>query len=221
MDHPCEKCGATVEDGRPFCPECRAPQIHVQVAVAAVEDEADPAAGGGTKAPSSHIPQISDSYHASQSGAGLLDRNVAKRAVFKAGALGGLIGVIIPLVGVVLAGPFAVFSYRRERVLFSGARLGLKLGAGAGAISFAIDYLLGIVRILSTHSQQEFIDKAVKSWQALGVDVSDPGVQAGIHMMFTPAGIVIALIFGMILSALLAGLFGAVTAAIIGPRVRS
>jgi ethanolamine transporter EutH len=140
--------------------------------------------------------------------------------MLKAGALGGLIGAIIPLVGVALAGTFAVFSYRRERVLFPGARLGLKLGAGAGAIAFAIDYLLGIVRIFTTHSQQEFIDKAVKSWQALGVDVSDPGVQAGIHMMFTPTGIVIALIFGMILGALLAGLFGAVTAAMIGPRAR-
>ena len=211
-----------MEDGRPFCPECRAPQIHVQVGTAAGETEAvDSAAeGSGTTTPSSRLPQVYDSYHAPESREGLVDRNVAKRAVLKAGALGGLIGAIIPVVGVVLAGSFAVFSYRRERVLFSGARLGFKLGAGAGALSFAIDYVLGIVRIFSTHSQQEFVDKAVKSWQALGVDISDPGIQAGIHMMFTPAGIVIALIFGMILAAFLAGLFGAVTAAMIGPRAR-
>jgi cytochrome bd-type quinol oxidase subunit 2 len=50
--------------------------------------------------------------------------------------------------------------------------------------------------------------------------VSNPDVQAGVHMMFTPTGIVVALIFGMILGALLAGLFGAVTGAMIGPRAR-
>jgi ethanolamine transporter EutH len=192
------------------------------VAAAGEGEGVDSAASAesGLETPRFHAPQISDSYHASDSPPRLVDRNVAKRAVLKAGALGGLIGVIIPLVGVALAGPFAVFSYRRERVLFSGARLGLKLGAGAGAISFAIDYLLEIVRIFSTHSQQEFVDKAIKSWQALGVDVSNPDVQAGVHMMFTPTGIVIALIFVMILGALLAGLFGAVTAAMIGPRAR-
>jgi hypothetical protein len=34
VDHSCQQCGVTIEDGRPFCPQCRAPQIHVQVAVA-------------------------------------------------------------------------------------------------------------------------------------------------------------------------------------------
>src|SRR5271155_6255089 len=29
MDHPCHKCGHTVEDGKPFCSECGAPQIRV------------------------------------------------------------------------------------------------------------------------------------------------------------------------------------------------
>src|SRR4030088_2291784 len=32
VEHPCQKCGTMVEDGRPFCPQCRTPQIHVQVA---------------------------------------------------------------------------------------------------------------------------------------------------------------------------------------------
>ena len=193
------------------------------VAVAAGEAAAEEPAAAGSNALETtaiRIPQISDSYHAPEARAGLLDRNVAKRAVLKAGALGGVIGVIIPLVGVVLAGTFAVFSYRRERVLFPGARLGLKLGAAAGAVSFAIDYVLEMVRIFSVHGQQEVIDRVVKTWQALGVDLSDPRVQDAIRMMFTPAGLALGLIFGMILAALMAGLSGAVTAAIIGPRAR-
>jgi hypothetical protein len=175
---------------------------------------------GGGQTPNLRVAEMSDSYHAPDSPAGLVDRNVAKRAVLKAGALGGLIGVIVPVVGVALAGSFAVFSYRRERALLSGARLGMKLGAGAGAISFAIDYLVGIVQIFITHSQQEFFEKALKSWQALGVDLSNPDLQTGAHMMFTPIGIAISLIFAMILGAFLGGLFGAVTAAMIRRRTR-
>src|SRR4029077_18429785 len=37
VEHPCQKCGTTVEHGRPFCPQCRAPQIHVQVAISDAE----------------------------------------------------------------------------------------------------------------------------------------------------------------------------------------
>ena len=29
MDHPCHKCGHSVEDGKPFCAQCGAPQIRV------------------------------------------------------------------------------------------------------------------------------------------------------------------------------------------------
>jgi hypothetical protein len=29
MDHPCYKCGHSVEDGKPFCSQCGAPQIRV------------------------------------------------------------------------------------------------------------------------------------------------------------------------------------------------
>src|SRR5437899_8344105 len=32
MDHPCHKCGQTVEDGVPFCAHCAAPQIRVAIA---------------------------------------------------------------------------------------------------------------------------------------------------------------------------------------------
>ena len=40
MDHPCYKCGHSVEDGKPFCLECGAPQIRV-----AMPEPAAPVAG--------------------------------------------------------------------------------------------------------------------------------------------------------------------------------
>src|SRR5207302_5475031 len=32
MDHPCHKCGHSVEDGKAFCAQCGGPQIRVAVA---------------------------------------------------------------------------------------------------------------------------------------------------------------------------------------------
>src|ERR1700737_1034985 len=32
MDHPCHKCGHSIEDGKAFCAQCGAPQIRVAVA---------------------------------------------------------------------------------------------------------------------------------------------------------------------------------------------
>jgi len=36
MDHSCYKCGHSVEDGKPFCGQCGAPQIRVPMPEAAV-----------------------------------------------------------------------------------------------------------------------------------------------------------------------------------------
>src|SRR5271163_4437797 len=37
MDHPCHKCGHSIEDGKAFCTECGAPQIRVTIPEAAPE----------------------------------------------------------------------------------------------------------------------------------------------------------------------------------------
>jgi len=210
-----------VEDGRPFCPQCRAPQIHVQMAGSAVEapDSESPASDAAATSPI-RIPSISTSYRPAEAPPGLIDRGVALRAALKAGALGGVVGMILPPVGLVLAGTVAVFSYRRERGLFLGARIGWRVGGAAGALAFAIDYVLEIVRIFTTHSQQQIIDQAVKTWQSLGVNSNDPGFQTGMRMLFTPGGMLIGLVSGMLIAALVAGLSGWITAAIITPRTR-
>ena len=114
VEHPCLQCGTTVEDGRPFCPQCRAPQIHVQVAV--------PDAGVATglnPAPDEFSPAIVQAGHfdrpSTKAGtkAGTMDRGIAVRAALKAGVLGIFIGMI-PFLGIVLTGALAVFFYRRE-----------------------------------------------------------------------------------------------------------
>jgi hypothetical protein len=124
VEHPCQQCGATVEDGRPFCPQCRAPQIHVQVAMpdAEVAASLNPAADELA----AEIPQSGHFDRPTLSGS-TMDRSIAVRAALKAGVLGVFIG-IIPFLGIALTGALAVFFYRRK----SGSTLPAALGARLG-----------------------------------------------------------------------------------------
>jgi hypothetical protein len=216
VDHSCEKCGAVVEDGRPFCPNCRAPQIHVQVAVSALEAGAGDAPGNSLRA-ASEIPSLG---HPLTPQGGLLDRAAATRAAFKAGVIGGLVGIVLGIFGMLASGALAVYFYRRERGLVPGARIGSRLGGAAGVVSFAIDYLLTVVPVFVMHAQQAYTDKLLKFWQALGFNPSDPDIQKSIQVLFTPTGMVLTFVCGMIFAVVLAAASGAVAALLSRPASR-
>ena len=217
MDHPCEKCGAVVEDGRPFCPQCRAPQIHVQVAVPAGETAAalNDAAGGISVG----ISQVTDFDRQPAISHSLLDQGAAVRAALKAGVLGVFIGVI-PVLGIVLTGSLAAYFYRREKGFVPSPRIGWRVGAAAGVVSFAINALLIVIRVFALHAQQEYIDAITKIAQMVGYNPADPDIQAGIHNLLTPSGMTLTFFFGMIFTVVLAALGGAMAALFFRPGPR-
>ena len=133
VEHPCQKCGTTVEDGRPFCPQCRAPQIHVQVAI----PDAEVAAGLNPAADefSPEIPvetRLASSQTRQASSGSTMDRGIAVRAALKAGVLGVFIGMI-PFLGMVLTGALAVFFYRRENRVSPPTALGIASWRSSGS----------------------------------------------------------------------------------------
>jgi hypothetical protein len=138
----------------------------------------------------------------------LLDRGAATRAAIKAGVLGIFIGVI-PLLGIVLTGSLAVYFYRREKGLAPAPAIGSRLGGAAGAVSFGINSLLIIVRFFAFHAQQEYVDSMLKIAQAVGYNPSDPEIQAAVHNLFTPSGMILTFFFGMIFTVALAAVGGA------------
>src|SRR5450759_1122157 len=86
VEHPCQQCGTTVEDGRPFCPQCRAPQIHVRVATPDAEIVA-----GFNPAPDESSPEIPHAGLSARPGimtGSTMNRGIAVRAALKAGVLG-------------------------------------------------------------------------------------------------------------------------------------
>jgi hypothetical protein len=146
-----------------------------------------------------------------------MDRGIAVRAALKAGVLGVFIGMI-PLLGMVLTGALAVFFYRRENRVSPPAALGSRLGGAAGVVAFAINALMVTIRIFIFHAQQEYTDAILKIAQKFGANAADPDIQASIHNLFTPSGLVITFFFGMIFTVVLASIGGALTSRILRPR---
>ena len=218
VEPPCQQWGTTVEDGRPFCPQCRAPQIHVQVAAPDAE-----IATGVNPAQDDFSPDIPvetrfASSPARQAALGsTMDKSVAVHAALKAGVLGVFIGMI-PFLGIVLTGALAVYFYRRENGLALPAALGSRLGGAAGVVAFAINALLITIRIFIFHAGKEYTDSILKIVQKFGVNVADPDIQAGIHNLFTPSGLAITFFFGMILTVVLASVGGALASLLQRPR---
>jgi len=215
VDHSCAKCGAAVEDGRPFCPQCRAPQILVQLAVPISETAREGLSGDAF----ARIPQNAslDSPLALQPS--LLDRGAATRAAVKAGVLGFFVG-LIPLLGIVLTGSLAVYFYKREKGLVPTAGIGSRLGGAAGVVSFGINSVLIIVRFFVFHAQREYIETMLKIAQAVGYNPADPEIQAAVRNLFTPSGLVLTFFFGMIFTVALAALGGALAALALRHRSR-
>ena len=207
-----------MEDGRPFCPQCRAPQIHVQIAAAAESVTAVPEATDHLA--STRLPEARDFGSTQAVESSLYDRAVVVRSALKAGVLGVFIG-IIPFIGIVLTGSCGVYFYRREKGFAPPVRIAARVGAAAGVVSFAISSVLIVIRIVVLHAQQEYDDTVTKMARLAGYNPADPDIQAGIHSLFTPGGLVLTIFFGMIFSLALAALGGAVAALLLRPRGRS
>jgi hypothetical protein len=218
VEHLCQECGTTVEDGRPFCPQCRAPQIHVQVAVPNAEIDA-----GLNPAPDQFSPEIpvetrlASSQPRQASSASTMNKGIAVRAAIKAGVLGVFIGMI-PFLGIVLTGALGVFFYRRENGFALPAALGSRLGGAAGVVAFAINALLITIRIFVFHAQQEYFEAILKVAQRFGANAADPDLQASIHNLFTPSGLALTFFFGMIFTVVLASVGGALASLFLRPR---
>lgn len=149
----------------------------------------------------------------------LFDRGVAVRSALKAGVLGVFIGMI-PVLGIVLTGSLGVFFYRRAKQVVPPARIGARVGAAAGVVSFAINSLLIVIRIFSLHAQQEYIDAITKVAQAVGYNTADPVIQASIRNLVSPSGLALTFFFGMLLTVALSALGGALAALLFRPSSR-
>ena len=222
MEQPCYKCGQVLEEGRPFCPHCGAPQIRVLIAEPA-------AAGAFAEATSASLPA---SLPATETVPVLAVSGTWSQGL-KPCALAAIVTTLLmflglhPLVAMFSAGFLAIVLYRQRGTgVGITAASGGKLGALSGFFCFALMALLvafaAMVPDLRTKFREGILENAQKWAASHGGDAQ---VQAALDQMKTPEGFVMMLIFGGILllisSIVLGALGGALGGGIFGRRDRS
>jgi hypothetical protein len=207
-----------VEDGRPFCPQCRSPQIHVALPESGVA--ATQQSPPQQNSPQEFAPEILQTPQSAGpvASTGTLDRGIATRAAIKAGVLGFFLGMLLPFIAIVLAGGLAVFFYRRESGFVLSAALASRIGGAAGVVAVAIQSLFFTVYIFIFHRQQDYIDSVTRFVHSVGGDASASDIQASIRSLFTPAGLIVTLFFVMIFAVLLSSVGGALASLFLHPR---
>ena len=202
----CSQCGAEVEQGVPFCPACRAPQIRVG------RSEAEPAVSPETwparlEVPAATIPTKPE-----------FDRRRARRSALVSGGLLVMVMLLPPLapfaiLWMLLAGALSATLYQR-RARRATAGEGARLGITAGFFAFAIVTVLSgasaalALAILSPAEIRAALQTQLTRTLA---NNPDPAVRQTLEQMLTPHGIVLAfvsLFIGLIVLCGLGGMLG-------------
>ncbi len=193
MDHSCPKCGAPVDSGKPFCPQCAAPQIRVAVQPSpATLSAADPQTVAHVSAAALPTGRLSwsDAWRASLVG------GLCSAFAFAIGL--GVLGL-----GMLAGGIVSVSAYRRRRPdmhLSTGA--GARLGALSGCFGFvlltALAPLLAFVADRGQELRQFVLDLLKQATSS-----TDPQFVEAFKQFQTPEGQAILLVmffFGLLVA---------------------
>jgi DNA-directed RNA polymerase, subunit E'''' len=217
MEKSCYKCGQVMEEGRPFCPHCSAPQIRVLIT--------EPVAVATPLGETGFLPQAQGTLPAAQT-VPVLAVPVQWSRAFKPCALAAGIATLLmflgltPAVATFCAGFLAVVFYRHAQPGVSiKAGQGARVGALAGLLCFGVIAFVSVLVVtipdLGSRVQQQIAENAQK-WAA--AHPGDTRIQNALEVLKTPEGIVMMLIMLLILSIVLATLGGALGGRILGRR---
>jgi hypothetical protein len=226
MDHPCHQCGRSIEDGKPFCAQCGAPQIRVIVPEPLVH-----AGAGHVSLPhdlaafSLDAPPDRSPLSVSALSAGI-DWPHALRACSVAALISALVmalGLMVPLLAGLGAGFLGVTLYHRRSPAWSvTARSGAQLGALCGLLFFGMAAVFEALAMVLFHTSGQLRQKMLEALQQAASRTTDPQVQAAFERLKTPEGLaamlVLGLIFLFVVSIAAGSLGGALTGAFLGRK---
>jgi hypothetical protein len=210
VEYPCHQCGALVEQGTAFCPQCRAPQIRVAVPETLTFPGIDPSA--------SPLP----AYF----GASLSPRIEWSQAL-PATALAGLIAAVLmmtPLagfgLGMLIGGTLSVVFYRRRIPLANVTPgMGARLGMISGILGGSIFVTLLSIGTMVLHAWDTIRGKLIEIVEQTAARNPDPQTQQALEFFKSPDGIVLllasALIGTLVAFVIFSGLGGALGAVLL------
>ncbi len=194
MEHPCHQCGATVEEGTPFCKQCGAPQIRVD-ADAGATPPLPPGTPGQLQPPAQPVPLAPG-----QAPPGRIDWSRAFPAALIAGVLLAVCW-IVPwatfCLWTIAGGALAVALYQRRRPAPVTTGMGARLGAVTGLLGFVVFALAVSLEILATRGGRLRAALTQVFEQAAARD-SNPAAQEMIQKLSSPQGIALLVTIGLI-----------------------
>jgi MFS family permease len=223
MNHSCHRCGRTLEEGRPFCPDCGAPQIRVILP----EPSPEPALAGDGAVLQGHgeAAHVLPSDSANPLGGGF-SRDLKPCGLAAAIAIAlGLVG-LNPFVAALAAGWLAVtFSRRRTLPASLTPGTGARLGAITGLLIFGISTILETLGVVLLHKGAEVRSQLLDKVQQVAQRYPGPEVQPLVDFVKTPEGfafmMVGSVIFGLVAFIVLAAGGGAAGAWFMSRNQRS
>ena len=227
MDHPCYKCGHSVEDGKSFCPQCRAPQIRVAVAEPSALSDAANSRLSDRPIFSLDPPEGTRPLSISALSAGI----VWPRAL-RVCAAAALISVVmmslrlmVPVLAVLGAGFLAVIFYRyRNPAWKANARTGAQLGVITALFSSGVLGIFSAIAFAVLQAGGQVRQQALEALQQVATRSNDPQMLATLDLLKNPDGLapklIVAMIGFLVISIAAGGIAGALTGVFLGRRKR-
>jgi hypothetical protein len=221
MDHPCHKCGHSIEDGKPFCLQCGAPQIRV----AMPDPVAEPALASDGALPLVHA---AESAFPGAPVSPLPTRwlyTVQPCAIAAGVAIGLTLLGLNPFVGAFGTGFLAVvFARRRGLGMMIRTAAGARLGAISAFLFFAVSAILETLAVVVLHKGAEVRSEMMDKVQQAAARYPGPELQPFLDFVKSPGGftfmVVASALFGLLAFMVLGGLGGAIGASLLGRHDR-
>lgn len=216
MDHSCYKCGHSIEEGKPFCPQCGAPQIRVTVP----ETLQDPILADheavlprdGETATVSDIPGRSLSTSSS--------RDIKPCAFAAAVALVLTFLGLNPFVAALGTGLLAVAFNRNRRGSAIRPATGARLGAISGLLLFGMSAVFEAFAVAVLHKGPEVRAEMMEKVQQTAARYPGPQVEPFLNFVKSPEGFAFmmaaSIFFGLAAFIVLGSVGGAVAAKFLG-----
>lgn len=216
MEHPCNRCGAAVDNNSPFCPACEAPQIRFEPR----EDAQDAVRLHPATVPPAPVV-------ASASGtqpyriAAASERKRWLRAAIYAGAIGFILSFLPtgPILAMPVGGWLAVSFYTRMARFPLRPREGFRIGALAGLAAFLMILVIGVIAMMAPGAKAQLHQALLESANRVHAMNPDLPPEQLVNYMMTPAGMTFGLLFTGVVLMVLAGLGGLLSTVISSRRL--
>jgi hypothetical protein len=193
VEHPCYRCGASIEDGTPFCPRCNAPQIRVDMPEGAASPPLPPGTPGQLQPPAQPVPLAP----VAEPG------RVQWRDGFPAAVAAGVLIAIawaFPWASFLLwgfaGGVLAVLLYQRRHAATITPGMGARLGVVAGLLGFLAFAIIASLELLATRGA---VIRAMWSQIMKQAEQNpNPAVQEMLQRFNSPEGMAMVFTFAMI-----------------------